>query len=117
MGIMDGDILSHRVLKNELAARKLEKITEHNGQQELYWDIVFSIAEVSDIPLVWKGVDWDDVNRSFKIWLSTIEDPEVDGAVPWHTIQVEIDGAPRILTFRGDWVAGFKIKEKGRARA
>jgi len=117
MGWMDGDIAEHRAQLNELAARKMQKVTEHDGQAELWFDVTFSIAGIDDIPLPWKGVDVDDVTRSFKIWLAEIEEPAIDGTVPWHTITVELDGAKRVLTFRGDWVAGFKIKARGRTRA
>lgn len=117
MGVMDGDIAEHRARKNELANRQMQRITTHNGETELWFDVVFSIAGVDDIPLPWKGVDQEEAARSFKVWLATIEDPEIDGNIPWHTIAVTIDGAERMLTFRGDWVAGFKMKERGRLRA
>lgn len=117
MGFMDGEIAEHRARLNELAARKMQQVTEHDGQPELWFDVTFSIAGENDIPLPWKGVDATDVISSFKVWLATIEEPAVDGVIPWHTITVELDGAKRVLTFRGDWVAGFKIKQIGRARA
>jgi hypothetical protein len=117
MGLMDSEIAEHRARKNEADARRMQQVTEHDGQPELWFDATFSIAGIDDIPLPWKGVDHEDAARSFKIWLATVEDPEVDGTIPWHTIKVVVDGAERILTFRGDWVAGFKMKEKGRARA
>jgi hypothetical protein len=116
VGWMDADVAEHRARKNELEARRMQQITEHNGEPELWFDVVFSIAGIDNIPLPWKGVDCEDASQSFKIWLATIEDPEIDGAIPWHTIKVNIDGAERVLTFRGDWVAGFKMKDTGRTR-
>lgn len=117
MGWVDGDIAEFRARKNELAQRQMQEITHHDGQPELWFEIVFSVAGVDGIPLEWKGVDYEDASRSFKIWLATVEDPDVDGVIPWHTLNVELDGAQRFFTFRGDWVAGFKIKEEGRLRA
>lgn len=117
MGMMDADIASFRARKNELEKRRMQPVTTHDGKPELWFDAVFSIGGIDDIPLPWSGVDHTDAARSFKIWLSTVEDPEVDGTVPWHTIAITVDGAERMLTFRGDWVAGFKMKERGRPRA
>jgi len=117
VGWMDAEIAEHRAYKNELEARRMQQVTTHDGESELWFDVVFSVAGINDIPLPWKGVDYEDALRSFKIWLATVEDPEVDGTIPWHTISVVIDGAERVFTFRGDWVAGFKMKWKGRARA
>lgn len=114
MGLMDDSILSHRARQNELAARQMQQITEHNGVQELWWDVSFSVAGVSDIPLPWKGVSREDVQASFKEWLASAEKV---GGIPWLTIKVEVDGSPSELTFRPDWVAGFQVGERGRPRA
>lgn len=117
MGWMDSEIAEQRARKNDAEKARLQPITEYDGQRELWFDATFSIAGVDDIPLPWQGVSEEEARRSFKVWLATVEDPEVDGNIPWHTIKVEIDGAERMLTFRGDWVAGFKMKQKGRPRA
>lgn len=117
MGLMDGEIAEFQARRNELNARRMQQVTTHNGEPELWFDVTFSVAGINDIPLPWKGVNWADAAASFKIWLATVEDPGIDAKIPWHTIKVDIDGAERILTFRGDWVAGFKMKERGRTRA
>lgn len=104
-------VADFRARKNELEGRRMQPVTEHEGQQELWFEISFSIAGHDDIPLPFKGVNAEDARQAFMHWLEQAEVPGIK--TPWRTISITLDGAQRELTFRTDWVSGFTINPKG----
>lgn len=73
---------------------------DENGNQELWFDVSLTVGDHSGIPIPWSGKDADDVIKTFTEWLNTAE---------FRTIDFELNGSPRKLTFRTGFVAHFEV--------
>lgn len=90
--------LARRDFEERNRIRRVEYDDE--GNELLWFDIVFSISTYSNIPLPWPAKDAEDARNSFIEWLGESE---------FITIDLTDNGAQKKLTFRGSWVSAFEI--------
>jgi len=88
---------------------------DERGRNPDDWTMRFSVAGISDIGWQIPGRDPDTgellTEQEVIDWVIAIFDgrhPEL-GQGEWRTITARVDGKETILTFRGSWVAGFRL--------